>query len=97
MLVLLILIEENVKGIISLHSLACEIFLLLYLFSSSRVFFFILRLKVRVKNHAGIKKNSFTVGKPQFDSQNTLQLQVSQYVIFSNSKVYIPNLLFLLY
>ena len=36
MLVLLILIEENVKGTISLDSLACKIFLLFYLFSSSR-------------------------------------------------------------
>ena len=37
MLVLLVLIEENAKGTVSLDSLACEIFLLLYLFSSSCV------------------------------------------------------------
>ena len=35
MLVLLLLIEDNTKGTVSLDSLVCKIFLLLYLFSSS--------------------------------------------------------------
>ena len=37
MLVLLLLIEDNAKRTISNYCLACEIFLLLYLFPSSRV------------------------------------------------------------
>ena len=41
MLVLLLLIEENTKGTISEYSLACDIFLLLYLFSSFVLVFFL--------------------------------------------------------
>ena len=48
MLVLLLLIEENVKGIISLDSLACEIILLVYLFPSFMLSMSVLDVKLKL-------------------------------------------------
>ena len=56
MLVLLVLIEENANEIISLDSLAYDIFLLLYLFSSFVlvIFYFLKRNEMEIK-----KRNEF--------------------------------------
>ena len=56
MLVLLLQIEENAKGTISKCCLACDIFLLLYLFSSFVlvIFYFLKRNEMEIK-----KRNEF--------------------------------------
>ena len=91
MLVLLVSIEENAKGTISLDSLAREIFLLdLPLFVLIIVeciyFLWLFACKSTRWTTREWRISSFTVGNPIWAKYPLMS--VSQYAIFSNSQVY---------